>query len=227
MRTVYEAWYRFGRPPWVGGPRSELVELVEAGRLTPGRALDLGCGEGDNAIYLAEHGFDVTAIDFAPSAIAKARRKARDAGVTVEFVVDDLTRLRSGYGQFDLLVDYGTLDDLGDRGRDAYVREVGPLVRPGGSFLLWCFEWTLRPWERLVTSILPFGRLALAPGEARRRFGHAFEVERVAGASELAGWPRGWAAYLMRERTPAPADIDATSAQALESVGSRTDRDRT
>ena len=45
MKTVYEAWYRFGDPPWVGGPRSELVELVESGRLMPGRALDLGCGD--------------------------------------------------------------------------------------------------------------------------------------------------------------------------------------
>ncbi|MEO6578635.1 MAG: methyltransferase domain-containing protein [Candidatus Limnocylindria bacterium] len=130
MKLFYDAWYRFGSPPWVGGPRSELVELVSSGRLTPGRALDLGCGEGDNAIFLAQHGFTLTALDFAPSAIATARRKARTAGVTLDLLVDDLTDLRHVNGQFDLLVDYGTLDDLGGRDRDAYIREVLPLAAP-------------------------------------------------------------------------------------------------
>ena len=76
MKLFYDAWYRLGTPPWVGSARPELVELVESGRLRPGRAIDLGCGEGDNAIFLAQHGFEVTALDYAPSAIAKARRKA-------------------------------------------------------------------------------------------------------------------------------------------------------
>ena len=74
MKLFYDAWYRFGSPPWVGGPRTELVELVKAGTLRPGRAIDLGCGVGDNAIFLARHGFEVTAIDFALSAVAKARQ---------------------------------------------------------------------------------------------------------------------------------------------------------
>jgi 2-polyprenyl-3-methyl-5-hydroxy-6-metoxy-1,4-benzoquinol methylase len=63
-------------PPWVGQARSELVQLVESGELLPGRAIDLGCGEGDNAIFLAQHGFQVTGIDFSPAAIDKARAKA-------------------------------------------------------------------------------------------------------------------------------------------------------
>ena len=112
MKLHYDLWYRFGTPPWVGPARSELVRLVETGVLEPGRAVDLGCGEGDNAIFLAQHGFDVTALDAAPAAVAKARSKAREAGVEVDFVVDDLTHLRAVTGQFDVLVDYGTFDDL-------------------------------------------------------------------------------------------------------------------
>jgi SAM-dependent methyltransferase len=157
----------------------------------------LGCGEGDNAIFLAQHGFDVTAVDFAPRAIAKAQRKARIAGAEVEFVVDDLTHLRNVSGQFDLLVDYGTLDDLGIRQRGEYVREVVPLARSGARFLLWCFEWKLRRHERLLTSLLPFGKLALNPGEARDRFGEYFQIDRLAGEADLPSWPRSWAAYLM------------------------------
>jgi SAM-dependent methyltransferase len=194
---MYHLWYRFGRPPWVGEARSELVELVESGRLQPGRALDLGCGVGDNAIFLARHGFEVTAVDFAASAIARARSKASEVGVTVDFLVDDLTDLQHVDGPFDLLVDYGTLDDLSRGARERYLRNVVPLTRPGSRFLLWCFEWQLRWWERALTAVLPFGDLALAPGEAEARFGRWFTIERLAGEVEAAGWPPGWAAYLM------------------------------
>jgi len=79
--------------------------------------------------------------------------------------------------------------------------------------MLWCFEWGLRRWERIVTSILPFGNLALALGEAERRFGRLFEIERVAAESDLPTWPRGWAAYLMRRRIgSADVDVSGTSA---------------
>lgn len=197
MKLFYNLWYRHGTPPWVGGPRPELVDLVTSGVLPPGRAIDLGCGVGDNAVFLAQHGFTVTGIDYAPAAIERARARARDAGVDVTLAVDDLTRLRQVHGPFDLLVDYGTFDDLNSRDRDAYVREVSALAAPGARFLLWCFEWQLLRWERVVTTILPFGGLALTPGEVAQRFGRFFAIEPIAGQQDLARWPRGWAAYLM------------------------------
>jgi hypothetical protein len=125
MKLFYDLWYRFGTPPWVGPARSELVRLVESGDLLPGRAIDLGCGEGDNAIFLAQHGFQVTAVDFSPAAIAKAKAKAHEAGADVDFVIDDLTRLTGVSGHFDVLVDYGTFDDLSNRDRAAYVVRSG------------------------------------------------------------------------------------------------------
>jgi cyclopropane fatty-acyl-phospholipid synthase-like methyltransferase len=133
MKAFYDLWYRFGTPPWVGNARSELVEMVKSGDLLPGRAIDLGCGEGDNAIFLAEYGFQVTAVDFAPSAIAKARAKASDAGVEVDFVIDDITTLATVSGTFDILVDYGTFDDLSTRQRAAYVDRVASLANLGRS----------------------------------------------------------------------------------------------
>ena len=200
MESVYNLWYRFGTPPWVGDARSELVGLVEAGVLAPGRAIDLGCGEGDNAIFLAGRGFDVTAVDFAPSALVKARAKARAAGVEVDFVVDDLTRLDRVRGPYDVLVDYGAFDDLSVGDRERYVTAVRPLTRPGSRFLLWCFEFELRPLARLATAVLPFGAIALKPGEVDRWFGPHFDIERIAGESGRSTWPRGWAAYLMTRR---------------------------
>ena len=197
MKIFYDLWYRFGTPPWVGQARSELVDLVESGDLLPGRAIDLGCGEGDNAIFLAQHGFQVTAVDFSPAAIAKAKAKARDAGADVDFLIDDLTQLANVSGEFDLLVDYGTFDDLSTKDRAAYVDQVRSLAKPAAKFLMWCFEWELKGWERLATAILPFGNIALRPGEVERWFANMFDITRIAGESDLAKWPRGWAAYLL------------------------------
>ena len=201
MKLHYDLWYRFGTPPWVGPARSELVNLVETGVLTPGRAVDLGCGEGDNAIFLAQHGFDVTAVDSAPSALAKARVKASEAEVEVDFIVDDLTHLRVVTGTFDVIVDYGTFDDLSPRNRRSYVEQVVPLAKPGAKFLLWCFEWHPQPFERLVLAVLRFTGIMLRPGEVKHWFAPHFDIERIAGETDLDAWPRGWAAYLMTRRS--------------------------
>ncbi|ASN51224.1 bifunctional 2-polyprenyl-6-hydroxyphenol methylase/3-demethylubiquinol 3-O-methyltransferase UbiG [Sinomonas sp. R1AF57] len=200
MRAFYNLWYRRGTPPWVGPARVELVQLVESGRIPPGRSLDLGCGEGDNSVFLARHGFEATGVDFAPAALAKARSKAEAAGVVVRFIEDDLTTMRRVSGPFDVLVDYGSFDDLHGRDREAYVRAVVPLLRAGGLFLLWCFEWVPSLWERAAVAALPFGDMALRPGEVEDRFGRDFSIERIAGESGLKGWPHGWAAYLMTRR---------------------------
>jgi cyclopropane fatty-acyl-phospholipid synthase-like methyltransferase len=197
MKIFYDLWYRFGTPPWVGPARSELVELVESGDLLPGRAIDLGCGEGDNAIFLAQHGFQVTAVDFSSAAIAKAKAKARNAGADVDFVTDDLTRLANVSGQFDVLVDYGAFHGLSTKDRAAYVDQVRPLAKPGAKFLLWCFEWDFKGWEWLAAAILPFGNIGLRSGEVDRWFASTFDIMRIAGERDLPKWPRGWAAYLL------------------------------
>jgi SAM-dependent methyltransferase len=196
MKWFYEIGYRYFRMPWEIGPREELVTLVENARIPPGRAIDLGCGTGSNAIFLAQHGFEVTGVDFSASAIEKAEAKAEAAGVEVRFVVDDLTDLRQVAGPFDFLLDYGVLDDLRARDRERYVENVLPLTRPGSQFLLWCWEWPRRWWERFVPT------MALEPGEAERRFGARFEIERIGGTTEpdFSQRPPGTAAYLMTRR---------------------------
>jgi SAM-dependent methyltransferase len=116
---MYDTLYRFGAP-WEGPAREELVHLVRSGRLTPdthppGRAIDLGCGSGSNTIFLADHGFDVTGVDFSPVALQKAKITATGKpGRRIRFLRADLTapEIPDLPGPFDLLVDYGTLDDL-------------------------------------------------------------------------------------------------------------------
>src|SRR5688500_356219 len=139
-RLLYDLGYRAAQMPSELGPRHELVPRVHGGQLRPGRVLDLRCGTGDNAVFLARRGFDVTGVDFAPAALAKARRKAEAARVAARFLEDDLTQLHRAAevarteGPFDLLLDYGSLDDLRSRDRDRYARAVLPLSRPGARF---------------------------------------------------------------------------------------------
>lgn len=200
MKLFYEVLYRYFQAPWDIGPREELVALVESGRIASCRAIDLGSGTASNAIFLAQHGFDVTGVDYAAAAIEKARAMAEAAGVQATFIVDDLTNLRHVTGSFDLLVDYGTLDDLLPKDRDRYVRNVLPLAHAGSQFLLYCFEWPLRWWERLLLRVAFFGAIALEPGEAERRFGEHFAIERIAGGIDYSRWPPGFAVYLMRRK---------------------------
>ena len=98
------------------------------------------------------------------------------------------------------LVDYGTLADLSPHDRNLYVSKVLPLTNCDSQFLLWRFEWRMRWWERILTKLLPFGALALEPGETELRFGKFFEIERIAGEAELTGWPWGFATYLMTRK---------------------------
>ena len=197
IRLIYELAYRSGKAPWDIGPREELVALVEGGQLQPGRAIDLGSGTGNNSIFLAQHGFDVTGVDFTPVAVKESRTKAQVAGVDVDFRVDDLTDLRHVDGTFDLLVDCSTLDDLMPRDRDLYMENVLPLTRPGSRFLLYCFEWEPRWWEWLLFRVALCGAMAMEPGEVERRFGKYFEIEQIAGAVDYSNWPPGYAVYLM------------------------------
>ena len=129
------------RSPWdIGGPRPELVHLVRSGRLAPCRAIDLGCGSGENVIYLAQQGFSATGVDIAPRAIARARRSGRAAGVSPMFLVGDVTNLTGVEGPFDLLVDNGCFHSLfRSAARQSYVRTVMRLSRPDSRFFLRCF----------------------------------------------------------------------------------------
>lgn len=87
---------------WTAEPNRFVVEEL-AGE-TPGRALDLGTGEGRNAIWLAEHGWQVTAVDFSPVGLAKAARLAASRGVTVDWVQADLRHYQPAPGGFSLVL---------------------------------------------------------------------------------------------------------------------------
>lgn len=181
---MYDLVYRAGAP-WEIGPRAELVDLVTTGRIPPGRAIDLGCGTGANAMFLAEHGFDVTGVDFSPVALAAARRAAARQGVRVRFVQADITAaaLPGVEGPFDLLVDYGTLDDLRGAARRRMAATMHRLAGPASTVVLWCFYDEIAWWRR------PGARFpGLKPAEVHDLFGAAFAVDRLPEPSAGSGF---------------------------------------
>jgi SAM-dependent methyltransferase len=139
-QLLFKTFYRLGFVPWDGHPLAQsLRDLIEGDRaLTPGTALDLGCGTGDNSIYLAKHGWQVTGVDFVAKAVEKARAKAEANKLTVNFARADVTRLSSeGVGtNFGLIVDNGCLHGMSPEDRNAYVREVTTVAAPGARLLL-------------------------------------------------------------------------------------------
>ena len=182
---IYDVMYRWGAPWDSVGVRSELRRLLDEGEVTPAthpRAIDLGCGTGANVVELAQRGFDATGVDFSPVALSKARERARAAGVAgrCRFLEVDLTApaLPPTVGRtYDLLLDFGTLDDLRPAGRVRMAGHVARLARPGAVVLFWCFYGDRTSLPRI--SFHGPSRMApgLAPGEEQRLFAEAFEVE--------------------------------------------------
>src|SRR4051812_10528508 len=115
--------YRKGEKPWdTGQPSSELRRVLEETPLRPCRALELGCGTGANAVWLAREGFDVTAVDISPLAVAEARRRAEEAGVGVRFLAADVLRPPDELqGPFDFFFDRGCYHVVRREDAGAYV----------------------------------------------------------------------------------------------------------
>jgi SAM-dependent methyltransferase len=134
-----------GAPPPTGIPwdvhqaQPRLMELEALGGIS-GEVLDIGCGLGDNAIYLASRGHSVTGLDGSATAIEEARRRAAAAGVTVTFDVADATDLNGYEGRFDTVVDSALYHCLDDDGRQAYIAALYRATRPGARLHLSCFS---------------------------------------------------------------------------------------
>jgi ubiquinone/menaquinone biosynthesis C-methylase UbiE len=178
--TLFRLFYRLGFTPWDGHPLAQslrnLIEGDGSPALPPGRAIELGCGTGDTAIYLANHGWQVTAVDFVPKALEQAKAKARAQNVTVNFAHADVTRLSSeGLGDdLALIVDNACLHNMSDTDRDSYVREVSAVAAPGARLLIVAFV----PGGR-------FGVRGIDRSEIDRRFADGWTLLSAGDEQEL------------------------------------------
>ena len=128
--------------PWnIGTPPDALVELVQGGTIRPCRTIDLGCGTGNYALYLAGLGFDVTGVDSARTAITIATENAKKKNISCRFIVADLLGdLAEVHGTFDFAYDWEFLHHVYPSDREKYVRNVYHLLTQGASYFSVCFS---------------------------------------------------------------------------------------
>jgi SAM-dependent methyltransferase len=183
MLIPYELMYRLGFAPWerraVASTWQRLTEGPAA--LSPDRALDVGCGTGRDAVYLAKLGWQVTAVDFASAAITKAKQRAADEGVQVQWVAGDASSL-AGLGLepgFTLVYDFGCIQGLADSARQGAAAGITHLAAPGATLLVAAFA----PGRRLL---LPRG---MDEQDVIGLFGDSWELEQAEPASDQTAPP--------------------------------------
>ena len=129
-----------GTPPWdIGRPQPAIIGLAETNQIT-GWVLDVGCGTGENLLYVAERGFVAMGIDGAPTAIKKARAKAKRRGLNAQFEVGDALNLSVPERPFDTVIDSGLFHVFSDEDRPRFTESLGRVVRLGGTYFLMCFS---------------------------------------------------------------------------------------
>ncbi|WP_198047014.1 class I SAM-dependent methyltransferase [Kutzneria sp. 744] len=175
--------------PWrLDGPQPVVVELADNGEFT-GPVLESGCGLGDNALFLAERGYQVTAFDAAPTAIEQDRAKAAERGLKVDFVVADATTLDGIEGGFNSVLDSAMMHCLTDEQRVDYLTALHAVCNPGALLHILCFP-------DLIEALFPL------PGHTdeaslRRDLGRHWRVDRMQMRSYTTGLTQDqWAAAM-------------------------------
>ena len=136
-RAAFENFYA-GPAPWdIGKPQPAFTAVADQ---VTGPILDAGCGTGEHALFFAARGHRVIGIDFVEEAIRRARRKAAERGLAVEFLVKDATALADWGERFASVIDCGLFHVFSDDDRRRYVRGLAEVVEPGSRLFLLCFS---------------------------------------------------------------------------------------
>jgi SAM-dependent methyltransferase len=192
--------YEAGNAPWdTGSPDPYLVELVESGRVAPGRTLEIGCGTGTNALWLAARGFEVTGIDVASRAIEQARAKAAGASGRIGFRALDFMVDPVAGGPFAFVFDRGcfhVFDEPAQRVR--FAARVAGLLGPQ------------RLWASMIGSTEGGPRDMGPPRRTARDIADAIEpalelveLRAIEFDTRLPSAPRAWLCLARRREVPA------------------------
>ena len=127
--------------PWEAfKPPSRLVRLIGSGKIGIGKAIDLGCGLGTNAIYLAKMGFEATALDISETALKYASERASKENVKIDFIKGFAHKLDFPEKTFTLVFDRGCFHHVPEELRDDYLSEIHRVLADKGSYYLECFS---------------------------------------------------------------------------------------
>lgn len=127
-------------PFFVASPDESLARWVGEGVILSGRAIDLGCGHGRNAVFLARQGFTVEGVDYAQTAIDWASERVATAGVDVTLTRANVFELKLEAKSYDLVYDSGCFHHIAPHRRNSYIDLVVDALKPGGWFGLTCFR---------------------------------------------------------------------------------------
>ena len=180
-KIFFDLWYRFGKPPWViDEAQPDLIAAVSDGFVRGPAVLDVGCGTGDNAVYLAGRGFSVTGVDFSAKAISIAKRKALKAAVDATFITLDAFNLGTLAKKFDTVIDFGLFHNLEGKNRERYVRSLRDVCASKGQLLLHCFS-----DQRGKDEVYPerFGPRPMSQDKIRTSFTEGWQIEWIRSAS--------------------------------------------
>ncbi|MFQ6020708.1 MAG: class I SAM-dependent methyltransferase [Candidatus Aenigmatarchaeota archaeon] len=170
-KETLEQMYKEGRIPWdLGKPYKQLVEFVKENK--PCHVLDVGCGTGTDAIFLAQNGFKVTAIDISEEAIRIAKSKAEKAGVKIDFRIGDALDMPFEDETFELVNDNGFFHLLDKPNRALFVKEVSRIMKPKSKYLMKCFS-DKEPSNAGIPYKLPY---RLSQETIRKYFSKKFKI---------------------------------------------------
>ena len=189
-----------GQAPWdTGRPQSSIIKLAETGQIR-GSVLDVGCGTGENLLYLATRGHEAWGLDFVPLAIERAKAKAAQRGIDANFIIGDALELKKLGRQFDTVIDCGLFHTFADEERPVFVKGLGDVLGHGGLLHILCFS-----DEEPGTE----GPRRISQQEIRDAFHDGWTVQRIEptyfdsiprldGPKFSAGGPKAWLATIKR-----------------------------
>jgi SAM-dependent methyltransferase len=126
--------------PWdIGRPQPAIIQLAEAGQIR-GSVLDVGCGTGENLLYLASKGHEAWGLDFVPVAIERAKAKAAQRKIEARFIVGNALELKKLGRQFETVIDCGLFHTFADEERPLFVQGLGDVLGPAGLLHILCFS---------------------------------------------------------------------------------------
>lgn len=137
VKERYKDRYKNGDAPWdVGRPDSNLISTIRTFGIKPCKALDIGCGTGDNSIWLSQEGFEVVGVDSSSLAIDKAKEKALKVGARCKFIVADFLEGQVEEAPFGFAFDRGCFHSFNRaEDREAFASKVAQCLEKGGLWL--------------------------------------------------------------------------------------------
>ncbi|HZZ29012.1 MAG TPA: class I SAM-dependent methyltransferase [Pirellulales bacterium] len=136
-KETFREFYNHAAPWDISRPQEPFVKAAAE---ISGSVLDTGCGTGDNALFFAQQGCQVTGVDFLEEPIQRAKKKASQRGINATFLVQDALQLSKLNQQFDNIIDSGLFHVFSDEDRMRYVAELAKVLKPNGRFFMMCFS---------------------------------------------------------------------------------------